>query len=71
MNPDFLFHVPGTKGMFEYDELVRRTSLPRKNPDGSRNEDYLPTPRIIELKEARHGHPLGSMPWSIAMAKFG
>jgi hypothetical protein len=71
MQPDFLFHIPGMSGMFTYDELDRRTKIPKRNPDGSRNEDHLPLPRIVELKEAKRGHPMGTMPWSMVMAKFG
>jgi hypothetical protein len=71
VNPDFLFHIPGTSGMFTYDELDRRTRIPKRNPDGSRNEDYLPLPRIVELKEAKRGHPMGVMAWGMVVEKFG
>ena len=64
MIPDMLFHIPGTHGMFDYDELKRRTELPKKHPD------HLKIPSVVELKDAKRGHPMGRMAWSIAAAKF-
>ena len=70
MIPDMLFHIPGTHGMFDYDELKRRTELPRRLPTGEPNPEYIRPPAVVELKDAKRGHPMGRMAWSIAAAKF-
>jgi len=64
MKPNFLFHVPGTKGMFELNEIQRRTALPKKDPD------YMRLPAMVEIKDCKNGTPMGTMPYGAAVAKF-
>lgn len=69
MKPDFGFHIPGVKGLFDYDEIVRRTQLPKRNPDGTLNQEHIKTPAVLEMETTR-GQRLGKIPWHIAAIKF-
>jgi hypothetical protein len=64
MKPDILFHVPGTKGLFDYDEIVARTKLPKKDPD------YIPLPKVVIPAYAKSGHLLGEIPFSVVPFKY-
>ena len=60
----FLFHVPGTNGLFDYKEAQRRSSLPKKN------KNHIALNKIVDVKDCKTRTYVGSMPWGTAAAKF-
>lgn len=64
MKPNYMFHIPGTKGIFELAEIQRRASLPKKD------KEHLKLPAVVRVKDIRTGTPLGCMAYDMALAKF-